>query len=154
MKFKVLSGKHQEQSPHSKGEPRKRPVTYHAGDVLEVKHDLCKMFNKPRRLKFLRVSDSTPVKRTVPELPSTVEDDPVDILDAQDVLDDRIALDTHDTLESTGEETPLEESEVQDAFTGLTVKELHNLAEENEIDLGDVTLKDDILRVMRKHIGG
>lgn len=151
MKFKVLSGKHQEHSPHSKGEPRKRPVTYHAGDVIEVKHDLCKMFNKPRRLKFLRVPDGTPLKRTVPDLPPAVEDDPEDVLDAQDVLDDQNAL---DTLESTGEDALLEESEVQDSFTGLTVKDLRSLAEENEIDLGEATLKDDILRVMRKHVGG
>lgn len=151
MKFKVLSGKHQESSPHSKGEPRKRPITYQTGDVLEVKHDLCKMFNKPHRLKFLRVPDNTPVKKTTAEPPLAVEDDPVDILNAQEALDDR---DTQDTLESTGEESPLEESEVQDSFSGLTVKGLHSLAEENEIDLEGVTLKDDILRVMRKHVGG
>ncbi len=148
MKFKVLSGKHQETPPSPEGEPRKRPVTYYAGDVLEVKHDLSKMFNKPHRLKFLRVSNDTPLKRTMPELSPVVEDDPVDILNAQSILDDQ------DTLESTGEESPLKESEVQDSFTGLTKKELCNLAEENEIDLGEATLKDDILRVMRKHVGG
>lgn len=147
MKFKVLAGKHQEQSPHSKGATRTRPITYHAGDVLEVKHDLCKMFNKPRRLKFLRVPDSTPLKRTEPELPPMVEDDPLDVLDAQDDLN------SQDTLESTGEESSLEESEVQDSFTDLTIKELRSLAEENGVVLDGVTLKDDILRVIRKHVG-
>ena len=137
MKFKVLGGKHTETAQEGKV-----ATIYHRGDIVEANHDLCRMFNKPKSLKFLRVPDNTPNKRTLPSLPPKVEDDPEDILNARD------------DLESTGEETLSEESELQDSFSDLKKAELISLAEENEIDLGDATLKADILRVVRQHVGG
>ncbi len=57
---------------------------------------------------------------------------------------------------SSTPETELPEADVttvEDAFAGLTISALRAIAEEEEIDLGDATLKRDILQILRDSIG-
>lgn len=57
-------------------------------------------------------------------------------------------------VERLNEYEPINAAPVEDAISGFTVPELKVLAEEQEIDLSESTLKADILRVIRAELVG
>ena len=130
-KYLVLEGKHQGTDPFEKN--GKATVTIHRkGDVIESDVDLCKMWNRPGCRKFRKLSESTPAKLT-PQSMYVPPEDPFD---------------------EESEFTEEDHQETQDSFANLTIPELRSIAENNEIDLGKATRKEEIISALRIATGG
>lgn len=118
-KFRVLSGRHCE---GDRDPVTNKLIIYNQGEVFESKTDLDKRFNHPTGVKFERVSDATVVSRA-----------PL----AQ------AAAAGFNSAEGAKKGT-------QPAFTSndlevMTLDELKKLAAEEEVDLGGLTKKADII---------
>ena len=143
MKFQVLDGKHQVFVPVDQDNNPGMSVLvdiYVKGDVVETDRDLTKTFNRPGVKKFARVSDDQPVKCSRPDSGRISHKD-AEVVEPPSI----------EPMVNISVLSP-QTSEIEDAFTGLTVKELRDLAAE-KIDLGKAKKKSEILEILRKQVG-
>jgi hypothetical protein len=123
MKFKVLDGKFTQliTSEGEEGQPITSSEVYAKGSIVMSDIDLVKRYNRPGCRKFQRVHDSTKVRQIDPTSPQEREE----------------------------ELRPTPPEDIQDAYTGLTVADLREIADEGNIDLGSARKKDAILAILR-----
>ena len=141
MLFRVVKGNHVEAGPPDcdcerckqdreavKADPPKPTIghVYRAGDIVDSSSDLGALFNQQDAIKFERVNASGQVIRQVvmPKRNRPPSPSPQLTTSGSDGLDD------------------------------MTVADLRKHAEEEEIDLGSATRKEDILKEIRKALVG
>ncbi len=138
-KFKLVRGHHFEggnETPGPDGKPLNltdaKPLTkYVPGDIITSNIDLAAKFNSPGSIKFQRLdADLRPQDMTLEELQAQRE-----------------ALD--EAIESRQKASSREEFELDPDLMKMTLPKLLELAENEEINLGDAKKKEDVVRAIQ-----
>jgi len=126
-KFRLLAGCHSEGTDQDG-----KPITFRKGDVFESDYNLDKMFNSVGAIKF-EALDGVQFKSAL-----------------EDMSDEELAAEVVRRQEAkAGNQPTSTEYQEEDSLDSMTVRELKNFAEQEEIDLGNASTKENIIRVIR-----